>query len=198
MRHTCFLAKIAKILTLLDFHMLTHDQNSCGYENLCHSLGTPSRMHGDWGGENTAVSVWMIMHQGIAHHLCGARKCFSFYWMWWIRFLLTKFRSTHNICIEQLWVEVGTQFCRHWWAFFVRLGHLHMLDHKNPSHLWLLHQLFLDDINDDCQEFQAQWNVHPISGPQTNDCSPAVRIDSFLVVHHVYHYTGSMPSGADR
>jgi hypothetical protein len=26
--------------------------------------GTPSRMHGDCGGENTAVSVWMIMHQG--------------------------------------------------------------------------------------------------------------------------------------
>jgi hypothetical protein len=26
--------------------------------------GTPSRMRGDRGGENTAISVWMIMHQG--------------------------------------------------------------------------------------------------------------------------------------
>jgi hypothetical protein len=51
-----------------------------------------------------------------------------------------------------------------------------MLDRKNPSHLWLLHRLFLKDINDDCKEFQDQWNAHPISGPQTKDRSPAVRV----------------------
>ncbi|KAJ7659357.1 hypothetical protein DFH06DRAFT_1406595 [Mycena polygramma] len=81
--------------------------------------------------------------------------------------------STRNTRIERLWVEVGTQFARRWRAFFTRLGRLHRLDRKNPGHLWLLHRLFLPDLNDDCKEFQAEWNLHPISGRMTSDQSPA-------------------------
>ncbi|KAJ6470290.1 hypothetical protein C8R47DRAFT_988786, partial [Mycena vitilis] len=81
--------------------------------------------------------------------------------------------STRNTRIERLWVEVGTQFARRWRAFFTRLGRLHGLDRKNPSHLWLLHHLFLEEINDDCLEFQEEWNLHPMGGPTTNDQSPA-------------------------
>ncbi|KAF8162523.1 hypothetical protein K438DRAFT_1618343 [Mycena galopus ATCC 62051] len=82
-------------------------------------------------------------------------------------------RSTRNTRIERLWVEVGTQFARRWRAFFTRLGRLHRLDRKNPSHLWLLHQLFLVAINKDCRDFQEEWNLHPISRRNTNDQSPA-------------------------
>lgn len=39
--------------------------------------------------------------------------------------------------------------------------------------MWLLHHLFLDDINRDCEEFQEQWNNHPISG-KGNDQTPSV------------------------
>ncbi|KAJ7685421.1 hypothetical protein DFH06DRAFT_968421, partial [Mycena polygramma] len=81
--------------------------------------------------------------------------------------------STRNTRIERLWVEVGTQFARRWRAFFTRLGRLHQLDRKNPSHLWLLHHLFVPGINDDCEEFRRAWNLHPISGRTTNDQSPA-------------------------
>ncbi|KAJ7438359.1 hypothetical protein FB451DRAFT_1416297 [Mycena latifolia] len=81
--------------------------------------------------------------------------------------------STRNTRIERLWVEVGSQFARRWRAFFTRLGRLHRLDRKNSIHLWLLHQLFLQAINDDCLEFQEEWNLHPISGRTTNDQSPA-------------------------
>ncbi|KAJ7760860.1 hypothetical protein DFH07DRAFT_1021347 [Mycena maculata] len=81
--------------------------------------------------------------------------------------------STRNTRIERLWVEVGTQFARRWRAFFTRLGRLHQLDRKNPAHLWLLHHLFLDAINDDCEAFRRDWNLHPISGHTTNDQSPA-------------------------
>jgi hypothetical protein len=83
-------------------------------------------------------------------------------------------RSTHNTRIERLWVEVGTQFVRAWRAFFTWLGNLHRLDRKNPHHLWLLHELFLDGINADCKTFQEQWNAHPISGRETGNKSPNV------------------------
>ncbi|KAJ7649692.1 hypothetical protein FB45DRAFT_961 [Roridomyces roridus] len=76
-------------------------------------------------------------------------------------------------CSERLWVEVGTQFARAWRAFFTRLGRLHCLDRKNPSHLWLLHLLFLEEINQDCRDFQDDWNLHPIEGVQTKNQSPA-------------------------
>ncbi|KAJ7720708.1 hypothetical protein B0H16DRAFT_1666429 [Mycena metata] len=72
--------------------------------------------------------------------------------------------STHNTRIERLWVEVGSQFARRWRAFFYRLEALHGLDRSNPHHLWLLHLLFLDMINNDCDDFRAEWNCHPISG----------------------------------
>ncbi|KAG1844109.1 hypothetical protein C8R48DRAFT_818693 [Suillus tomentosus] len=32
--------------------------------------------------------------------------------------------------------------------------------------------LFLDEINQDCSDFRAEWNCHPIRGPDTNDKSP--------------------------
>ncbi|KAH7919171.1 hypothetical protein BV22DRAFT_1023459, partial [Leucogyrophana mollusca] len=71
--------------------------------------------------------------------------------------------STHNTRIERLWVEVGRHFVRRWKAFFVHLECLHGLDRRNPHHLWLLHFLFLDLINTDCQVFIDEWNHHPIS-----------------------------------
>ncbi|PCH39165.1 hypothetical protein WOLCODRAFT_146872 [Wolfiporia cocos MD-104 SS10] len=80
--------------------------------------------------------------------------------------------STHNTRIERLWVEVGCHFCREWRAFFTRLERRHLLDRENKQHLWLIHKLFLEDINMDCHSFQAEWNAHPISGPDTNDRSP--------------------------
>ncbi|KAF8440073.1 hypothetical protein L210DRAFT_3401783 [Boletus edulis BED1] len=86
---------------------------------------------------------------------------------------LFRLRSTHNTRIERLWVEVGTQFVRRWRAFFTRLERLHMLDPSDPRHIWLLHTLFLDSINDDSDDFREEWNCHPISGPDTNDKSPA-------------------------
>lgn len=80
-----------------------------------------------------------------------------------------------NTRIERLWVEVGRQFAREWRGFFTRLERLHQLDRKNPHHIWLLHLLFLDNLNDDCKTFQAQWNAHPLSGPKTRNLSPQVR-----------------------
>ncbi|KAJ7488184.1 hypothetical protein FB451DRAFT_1025939, partial [Mycena latifolia] len=81
--------------------------------------------------------------------------------------------STRNTRIERLWVEVGTQFARSWRAFFTRLERLHGLQHKSPAHLWLLHRLFLDELNTDCHDFQVEWNLHPLSGTLNKGQSPA-------------------------
>ncbi|KAJ7758913.1 hypothetical protein B0H14DRAFT_2404259, partial [Mycena olivaceomarginata] len=94
--------------------------------------------------------------------------------------------STRNTRIERLWVEVGTQFARRWRAFFTRLGRMHSLDRKNPMHLWLLHRLFLDQLNDDCHEFQEEWNHHPMSGNMTGGQSPEAMRLLGQITHGVY------------
>jgi hypothetical protein len=127
------------------------------------AYGLPSRVRGDRGGENRDVAILMILLRGLhrASYMWGS--------------------STRNSRIERLWVEVGTQFARRWRAFFLRLEQYHLLDRSNPHHLWLLHILFLDSINRDCEEFQRDWNSHPLSGNGGNQ-SPNVRIIQYFQI----------------
>ena len=90
-------------------------------------------------------------------------------------------RSTHNTRIERMWVEVGSQFVRQWKAFFCRLEAYHGLDRTSGAYLWILHQLFLEILNDDCQAFIQEWNAHPISGKR-HDQSPLVSL------HIIYNF----------
>jgi len=108
--------------------------------------GVPYRVRGDRGGENRDVSILMILLRGL--------KRVNFMWG----------PSVFNTRIECLWVEVGRRFVRRWHAFFIRLEKCHLLERMNPHHRWLLHYLFLDMINEDCQSFCEEWNAHPISG----------------------------------
>jgi hypothetical protein len=106
------------------------------------------------------------------HHLCGERMWFD------LRLsypnILISNRSTHNTRIERLWLESGRHFARGWRAFFHRLERLHLLDRDDPHHIWLLHTLFLEDIQQDCTQFCLDWNSHPLSGKAQN-MSPLVR-----------------------
>lgn len=106
------------------------------------------------------------------HLLFGARKNISL--VYGGKRKTENSSSTHNTRIERLWVEVGTQFVRRWRVFFQRLERLHSLDPNRPEHLWLLHFLFLDEINQDAADFQRVWNAHPIDGPQGGQKSPNV------------------------
>lgn len=63
----------------------------------------------------------------------------------------------------------------------MRLERLHGLNRNDPAHLWLLHLLFLDHINDDCAEFQEEWNRHPLSGVTTQNQSPLASISLTMI-----------------
>ncbi|KAF8550006.1 hypothetical protein OG21DRAFT_1478686 [Imleria badia] len=67
---------------------------------------------------------------------------------------------------------IKSQFVQQWRAFFTRLERLHGLDINKFRHIWLLQLLCLDAINQDCMEFQMEWNLHLIAGPTTNNRSP--------------------------
>ncbi|KAJ7747491.1 hypothetical protein B0H16DRAFT_921450 [Mycena metata] len=101
--------------------------------------------------------------------------------------------SKRNTRAERMWVEIGSQFARIWRGFFQRLERLHGLDPENPHHLWLLHYLFLDEINRDCEVFREHWNHHPISGKGKDQTPLDMRLvgelkygkyaDSFDAIH---------------
>ncbi|KAF5309236.1 hypothetical protein D9619_012711 [Psilocybe cf. subviscida] len=96
--------------------------------------GVPSRVRGDRGGENRDVAILMILLRGLNRA--------SFMWG----------PSVFNTRIEQMWVELGE-----------RLENQHLLQRTNPEHRWLLQYLFLDLINEDCDNFCLEWNAHGIS-----------------------------------
>jgi hypothetical protein len=49
---------------------------------------------------------------------------------------------------------------------------MHGLKRSDPVYLWLLHHLFLAEINQDCQEFIETWNSKPISGKEGQNRTP--------------------------
>jgi hypothetical protein len=87
-------------------------------------------------------------------------------------------RSVHNIRIERLWFDVTSGFGGKWKRLFQELELWDGLDVNNSSHIWLLHHLFLQSINDDAQDWAGAWNNHVVNirGRATRSRSP---IDMF-------------------
>jgi hypothetical protein len=94
---------------------------------------------------------------------------------------LTKYisRSVHNIRIERLWVDVAKGFVSKWADFFRDLEQHHGLNIELDSHIWLIHHLFLDLVNQDALEWAIAWNSHRMNLPhgQRSGRSP---IDQFF------------------
>jgi hypothetical protein len=81
-------------------------------------------------------------------------------------------RSVHNTRIERLWVEFTQGVGAKWKLFFLELEEFYGLDPDLPAHIWLLHWLFLDEINHDVEEWTAAWNSHKMSLPDDQERSP--------------------------
>ncbi|EJU01710.1 hypothetical protein DACRYDRAFT_52279 [Dacryopinax primogenitus] len=76
----------------------------------------------------------------------------------------------HNTHIERMWVDVTNSFGWKWALFFLNLEADEGLNHQNNDHLWLLHWLFLQDINNNGTGFQNEWNFHTMSLAEGNQC----------------------------
>ncbi|TFY51120.1 hypothetical protein EVJ58_g10727 [Rhodofomes roseus] len=130
-------------------------------------FGVPSRVRGDHGVENLAVAEWMETNRG------GQRG--SYIWG----------RSIHNVRIERLWVDVTAQVGAKWADFFSLLEVRYSLDPHSDLHIWLLHYLFLDDINAELQFFAEAWNHHRIQMRDGPNRSPADMFGFDMLVHGV-------------
>ncbi|KAG1735604.1 uncharacterized protein EDB91DRAFT_1238212 [Suillus paluster] len=74
-------------------------------------------------------------------------------------------RSVHNIRIERLWRDVTQGFGRKWKQFFQLLEDHHDLKPNLDAHVWLLHHVFLDAVNDDAFQWAEAWNHHRLRIP---------------------------------
>ncbi|EPS93999.1 hypothetical protein FOMPIDRAFT_1135071 [Fomitopsis schrenkii] len=94
-------------------------------------------------------------------------------------------RSVHNIRIERLWVDFTSGLGSKWKAFFQELEMSYGLDADNPSHIWLLHHLFLTILNQEIHMWQGAWNCHRISLPEGRRSSPAKLRDMSMLQHGI-------------
>ncbi|KAH8813646.1 hypothetical protein DL96DRAFT_1472606 [Flagelloscypha sp. PMI_526] len=81
-------------------------------------------------------------------------------------------KSVHNIRVEHLWYDVTQGFGAKWKKFFFALELHHGLSPDNTAHLWLLHFLFLQSIDQDAQEWAESWNNHRLQLQNARDRSP--------------------------
>ncbi|KAJ7178252.1 hypothetical protein C8R46DRAFT_1329376 [Mycena filopes] len=83
------------------------------------------------------------------------------------------FLSVHNVRIERLWADVTAQIGATWAELFILLEVHHGLNINNVYHIWLLHFLFLHQINQQLRFFMESWNQHQIRIRDGPNRSPA-------------------------
>ena len=68
----------------------------------------------------------------------------------------------HNIRIERLWYDLTHGIGSKWKNFFVDLELYWGLDTDNDEHIWLLHYLSMDSLNEELTEWGETWNYHKL------------------------------------
>jgi hypothetical protein len=81
-------------------------------------------------------------------------------------------RSVHNSRIERIWYDVTEGFGGKWKNLFTDLEANEGLDVDNPSHIWLLQHLFLEQINQDALSWAEAWNNHKLQVPDGHQQTP--------------------------
>lgn len=89
----------------------------------------------------------------------------------------------HNVRIERLWGDVTVSFGAKWADIFTELELQHGMDINNRAHTWLLHELFLPDINADADFFVETWNNHSLQIRGEANRSPVDLFGFDMAVH---------------
>lgn len=81
-----------------------------------------------------------------------------------------------------MWIDVFLGFGGKWKEFLERLEVHHNLDANLDAHIWLVHHLFLDAINQDAEDWIAVWNNHTISSR-----TESYRTPTYMYTHGMVH-----------
>ena len=91
-------------------------------------FGVPNRVRTDMGMENAKIAEFMFEKRGPRGVLAG--------------------KSTHNQRIERLWRDVFDGVLVHYYKLFSFMEDEHILDVLNPLHIFCLHYVYMQSIND--------------------------------------------------
>jgi hypothetical protein len=133
--------------------------------------GVPSRVRGDHGGENIKVAEWMEENRGRGRGSYIWGPCVRLLPIW-LLLADEELSSVHNTRIERLWFDLTRSFGQRWKDLFLELETHHGLNPTDPDHIWLLHHLFLQSVDDDAQHWSRVWNNHKIQISGEPNASP--------------------------
>lgn len=107
-------------------------------------MSISSHVRSDKGVENGKVCLYMIRMCGTGRHSHIAGS------------------STHNQRIERLWRDVFRCVASTFYSLFYHLEEQHLLDPLSEFDLFVLHTVFLPQINHCLKEFSESWNNYPM------------------------------------